>query len=229
VAGEPTADEEILASDVVGRITDEQRVERMARELDRGFAALRGLGPAVSVFGSARTPPDSAEYATAREVGRRLGEAGFAVITGGGPGAMAAANRGAREAGAASVGLTIDLPHEQGVNRWVDLEVPFHYFFCRKVMFVRYAGAFVVLPGGYGTFDELFEAMTLIQTRKVHHFPLILVGGEYWNGLVTWLRERVAAEGKIAAADVDLVHVTDDLDEVVARVADAADAQGIRP
>lgn len=227
--GEPTADEEILASDVVGRITDEQRVERMARELERGFAALRGLGPAVSVFGSARTPPDSPQYATAREVGRRLGEAGFAVITGGGPGAMAAANRGVQEAGAASVGLTIDLPHEQGVNRWVGLEVPFHYFFCRKVMFVRYAGAFVVLPGGYGTFDELFEAMTLIQTRKVHHFPLILVGSEYWSGLVTWLRERVAAEGKIAAADVELVHVTDDLDEMVARVAGAADAQGMPP
>jgi len=227
VDGEPTADEEILASDVVGRITDEQRVERMARELERGFAALRGLGPAVSVFGSARTPPDSPQYATAREVGRRLGEAGFAVITGGGPGAMAAANRGVQEAGAASVGLTIDLPHEQGVNRWVGLEVPFHYFFCRKVMFVRYAGAFVVLPGGYGTFDELFEAMTLIQTRKVHHFPLILVGSEYWSGLVTWLRERVAAEGKIAAADVELVHVTDDLDEMVARVAGAADAQGM--
>ncbi|HEV2754072.1 MAG TPA: TIGR00730 family Rossman fold protein [Solirubrobacteraceae bacterium] len=228
MADEPTPDEEILASDVVGLISDEQRVERMARELARGFAALGGLGPAVSVFGSARTPPDSAQYATAREVGRRLGQAGFAIITGGGPGAMAAANEGAQDAGAASVGLTIDLPQEQGVNRWVDLEVPFHYFFCRKVMFVRYAGAFVVLPGGYGTFDEMFEAMTLIQTRKVHHFPLILVGGEYWSGLMTWLGERVAAEGKIAAADVQLVHVTDDLDEVVARVADAADAQGMR-
>ncbi|HEV2770635.1 MAG TPA: TIGR00730 family Rossman fold protein [Solirubrobacteraceae bacterium] len=227
MAGEPTPDEEILASDVVGRISDEQRVERMARELARGFAALRHLGPAVSVFGSARTPPDSPQYATAREVGRRLGEAGFAVITGGGPGAMAAANQGAQAAGAASVGLTIDLPQEQGVNRWVGLAVPFHYFFCRKVMFVRYAGAFVVLPGGYGTFDELFEAMTLIQTRKVHHFPLILVGSEYWSGLMTWLRERVAAEGKIGVADLELVHLTDDLDEVVDRVADAADAQGM--
>ncbi|MDQ3770116.1 MAG: TIGR00730 family Rossman fold protein [Actinomycetota bacterium] len=198
----------------------------MAAELAQGFVTLRGLGPAVSVFGSARTPEGSTEHRQACEVGRRLGAAGLAVITGGGPGAMAGANRGAQEAAACSVGLTIDLPHEQGANGWLDLEVPFHYFFCRKVMFVRYASAFVVLPGGYGTFDELFEAMTLIQTRKVHHFPLVLVGRDYWGGLVEWLRQRVLGEGKVGPRDVDLLHVTDDLDEVVAVVAEAARLQG---
>jgi len=197
----------------------------MAAELARGFAALRGLGPAVSVFGSARTPVGSPEHARARELGRKLGASGLAVITGGGPGAMAGANQGAREAGAHSVGLTIDLPHEQGANPWIDLEVPFHYFFGRKVMFVRYASAFVVLPGGYGTFDELFEAMTLIQTSKVHHFPLVLVGTDYWGGLVGWLRDRVLAEGKIGQTDLELLHVTDDLDETVALVAEAARVQ----
>ncbi|HEV2821039.1 MAG TPA: TIGR00730 family Rossman fold protein [Solirubrobacteraceae bacterium] len=197
----------------------------MAAELAQGFTALRGLGPAVSVFGSARTPEGSPEYEQACELGRRLGAAGLAVITGGGPGAMAAANRGAQDAAARSVGLTIDLPHEQGANAWIDLEVPFHYFFCRKVMFVRYASAFVVLPGGYGTFDELFEAMTLIQTRKVHHFPLLLVGADYWGGLVDWLREPVLGEGKIGPRDVELLNVTDDLDEVVAVVAQAARIQ----
>jgi uncharacterized protein (TIGR00730 family) len=198
----------------------------MAAELAQGFAALRGLGPAVSVFGSARTLEGSPGHERACELGRRLGAAGLAVITGGGPGAMAGANQGAQEVGARSVGLTIDLAHEQGANRWLDLEVPFHYFFCRKVMFVRYASAFVVLPGGYGTFDELFEAMTLIQTRKVHHFPLVLVGAGYWGGLVDWLRDRVLAEGKVGAADLEMLHLTDDLDEAVARVADAVRLQG---
>ena len=198
----------------------------MAAELAQGFVALRGLGPAVSVFGSARTPEGSREHEQACELGRLLGAAGLAVITGGGPGAMAGANQGAQEAAGCSVGLTIDLPHEQGANRWLDLEVPFHYFFCRKVMFVRYASAFVVLPGGYGTFDELFEAMTLIQTRKVHHFPLVLVGTDYWGGLVDWLRERVLGEGKIGPRDVELLHLTDDLDEVVAIVTQAARLQG---
>jgi uncharacterized protein (TIGR00730 family) len=197
----------------------------MADELGHGFAALRGLGPAVSVFGSARTPEGSPEHEQACELGRRLGAAGLAVVTGGGPGAMAGANQGAQEAGARSVGLTIDLVHEQGANRWLDLEVSFHYFFCRKVMFVRYASAFVALPGGYGTFDELFEAMTLIQTRKVHHFPLVLVGTDYWGGLVGWLRDRVLGEGKIGAADLELLHLTDDLDEAVALVAEAVSLQ----
>jgi uncharacterized protein (TIGR00730 family) len=198
----------------------------MAAELAQGFAALRGLGPAVSVFGSARTPEGSAEHEQACELGRRLGAEGLAVVTGGGPGSMAAANQGAQEAGTRSVGLTIDLPGEQGVNRWVDLEVPFHYFFCRKVMFVRYASAFIILPGGYGTFDELFEAMTLIQTRKVHHFPLVLVGTDYWGGLVGWLRDRVLAEGKVGPADLGLLQVTDDLDEAVVVAAEALSRQG---
>ncbi|MDQ3608487.1 MAG: TIGR00730 family Rossman fold protein, partial [Actinomycetota bacterium] len=175
--------------------------------------------------GSARTPEGSPEHERSCELGRRLGAVGLAVITGGGPGAMAGANQGAQEVGARSVGLTIDLPHEQGANRWIDLEVPFHYFFCRKVMFVRYASAFVVLPGGYGTFDELFEAMTLIQTRKVHHFPLVLVGTDYWGGLVAWLRDRVLGEGKIGPADLELLHLTDDLDEAVAVVAEAVRVQ----
>ena len=192
-----------------------------------GFSALSGIHRAVSVFGSARTPEGSPGYELGREVGRRLGEAGFAVITGGGPGAMAAANRGAREAGATSIGLNIDLPFEQDDNRWLDVSLDFHYFFCRKIMFVRYANAFVVLPGGYGTLDELFEALCLIQTGKIRSFPVILVGTEYWGGLFAWLRDRVLVEGKIDAGDLELFHLTDDLDEVLARVTRAAAEQGV--
>ncbi len=227
-----TPDEELIAAQeaaVVHHISDAQRVERMRAELEMGFRALNGLGPAVSVFGSARTPEGHADYALGRELGARLGRAGFAVITGGGPGVMEAANRGARDVGAHSVGLGIDLPFEQGLNRFVDLPLDFHYFFCRKVMFVRYASAFVVLPGGYGTFDELFEALVLIQTRKIQHFPILLVGRDYWTGLVDWLRTRPLAEGKIGAPDLDLVEVTDDLDLVVERIGTAADEQGVRP
>ena len=223
-------DEELFAAQeavVASLVTDEDRVERMRAELAMGFERLATLGPAVSVFGSARTPRDSPEYELARAVGRRLGEAGFAVITGGGPGAMEAANRGARDARATSVGLTIDLPFEQGHNAFLDLSVDFHYFFCRKVMFVRYASAFVVLPGGYGTFDELFEALCLIQTGKVRVFPILLVGSSYWTGLVEWLRESVLGGGKIDPDDLELLHVTDDLDRVVESVERAAAAQGV--
>lgn len=213
---------------VAHEITDATRVERMAAELEMGFRELADVHRAVSVFGSARTAPGSREYELAREVGRRLGDAGFAVITGGGPGAMEAANRGAREAAALSIGLNIDLPFEQGhAQRWVDRSLDFHYFFCRKVMFVRYANAFVVLPGGYGTFDELFEALCLIQTEKIHSFPVILVGTAYWSGLVDWLRDAAAAEGKISPEDLDLLHVTDDLDLVVETVVIAALQQGV--
>ena len=223
-------DEELFAAQeavVASLVTDEDRVERMRAELAMGFERLATLGPAVSVFGSARTPRDSPEYELARAVGRRLGEAGFAVITGGGPGAMEAANRGARDARATSVGLTIDLPFEQGHNGFLDLALDFHYFFCRKVMFVRYASAFVVLPGGYGTFDELFEALCLIQTGKVRLFPILLVGSSYWTGLVEWLRESVLGGGKIDPDDLELLHVTDDLDRVVESVERAAAAQGV--
>ncbi|MDQ3677467.1 MAG: TIGR00730 family Rossman fold protein [Actinomycetota bacterium] len=223
-----TPDEELLGAEAqvsLSEISDETRLERMRAELAMGFRELAGESPAVSVFGSARTPPGTQEYELAREVGRRLGEAGFAVITGGGPGAMEAAHRGAREAGARSIALNIDLPFEQPASGWVDLSLDFHYFFCRKVMFVRFANAFVVLPGGYGTLDELFEALCLIQTEKIRSFPVILTGTAYWSGLVTWLRDRTLGEGKISARDLDLLHVTDDLDEIVERVQRAAAQQ----
>jgi uncharacterized protein (TIGR00730 family) len=227
-----TPDEELIAADepvVTSLVTDEDRVERMRGELRMGFDRMRDLGPAVSVFGSARTPPGTPEYALGKELGRRLGAAGFAVITGGGPGVMAAANEGARVAGATSVGLGIDLPFEESVNEWVDHRVDFHYFFTRKIMFVRYASAFVVLPGGFGTLDELFEAATLIQTRKIRDFPILLVGGDYWTGLVDWMRDRMLGSGKINAIDLDLLEVTDDLDFVIDVVRDAAVAQGVPP
>jgi uncharacterized protein (TIGR00730 family) len=226
-----TPDEELIGAQeeaVVHEITDAMRVARMATELAMGFRELHGLHRAVSVFGSARTRPGTPEYELAREVGRRLGAAGFAVITGGGPGAMEAANCGARDVAALSIGLNIDLPFEQGhASGCVDLSLDFHYFFCRKVMFVRYANAFVALPGGYGTLDELFEALCLIQTEKIHSFPVILVGIAYWSGLVDWLRERVAGEGKIDVEHLDLMHLTDDLDDVVERVQRAAVEQGV--
>ncbi len=213
-----TPDEELLEAEV-GEISslldDAARVDRMRGELDHGFEQLSGLGPAVSVFGSARTPSTEPQYEQARDMARRLGGEGYAIITGGGPGMMEAANRGARDAGARSVGLGIDLPHEQGMNEWVDLPLQFHYFFTRKVMFVRYASAFVVFPGGFGTLDELFEAATLRQTGKVRWFPIVLFGSSYWSGLIDWLRDPVRAEGKISVSDVDMLEVTDDPDRVV--------------
>jgi uncharacterized protein (TIGR00730 family) len=226
-----TPDEELIGAQeaaVEHEITDATRVERMAAELEMGFDALQDLHRAVSVFGSARSAPGSPGYELAREVGRRLGDAGFAVITGGGPGAMEAANRGARDVGALSVGLSIDLPFEHDhAHLWVDLALDFHYFFTRKVMFVRYANAFVVLPGGYGTFDELFEALCLIQTEKIRDFPIVLMGTDYWSGLLDWLRETAAGEGMISVADLDLLCVTDDLDVVVETVLRAAVEQGV--
>jgi uncharacterized protein (TIGR00730 family) len=213
-----TSDEELLEAEtaqIAHLYTDADRVERMAGELRTGFATLSGLPEAVSVFGSARTARDDPQYGAAREVARRLGEEGYAIITGGGPGIMEAANRGAADAGVRSIGLGIDLPHEQGLNEWVDLPLEFHYFFTRKVMFVRYASAFVVFPGGFGTFDELFEAATLRQTEKVRWFPIVLFGSEYWDGLVRWLRDRVQAEGKISEEDWRMIEVTDDPDRVI--------------
>ena len=214
-------DEELLEAetvDVETYLTDEHRIERIDEELRNGFAALAHVGKAVSIFGSARTPAGDPEYERAREMARLLGEAGFAIITGGGPGIMEAANRGAKEAGVPSIGLDIELPHEQFQNQWVDLPLTFHYFFARKVMFVRYASAFVVFPGGFGTLDELFEAATLRQTRKIRHFPILLVGAEYWQGLVDWLSGPVLEGGKIAAEDVKRLQIADDLDDVLAIV-----------
>ena len=195
--------------------TDPWRVLRIQSEFVEGFGALAELGPAISVFGSARTKPDHPFYALAEQIGAKLAAAGFGVITGGGPGAMEAANKGALEAGGPSVGLGIELPHEQGINRYVDLGLNFRYFFARKTMFVKYAQGFVVLPGGFGTFDELFEAMVLVQTQKVTSFPVVLVGTAYWSGLIEWMRSTVLAEGKVNEDDLDILQVIDDPDEVV--------------
>jgi hypothetical protein len=194
---------------------DMWRVLRIQSEFVEGFGALAELGPAISVFGSARTSPDDPVYALGVEVGRLLVEAGFAVITGGGPGAMEAANRGASEAGGLSVGLGIELPFEQKLNSYVELGIDFRYFFARKTMFVKYAQGFVVLPGGMGTLDELFEAVTLVQTRKVTSFPIVCLGTDYWGGLIAWLREAVAGRGNISPADIDLLQLTDDPAEAV--------------
>ena len=195
--------------------TDPWRVMRIQSEFVEGFGALAELGPAVSVFGSARTKPGSPFYELATQVGRRLVEQGYAVITGGGPGAMEAANKGARDAGGASVGLGIELPFEQGLNEHVNLGVNFRYFFARKTMFVKYAQGFIVLPGGFGTLDELFEALTLVQTQKVTSFPLVLMGSEYWGGLLTWLNGTLAEHGTISREDLGLLQLTDDVDEAV--------------
>ena len=202
--------------------SDPWRVLRIQAEFVEGFGALAELGRAVSVFGSARVHADEPEYALGKEVGRLLVEAGYAVITGGGPGAMEAANRGACEAGGVSVGLGIELPFEQGMNEWVDVGVDFRYFFARKTMFVKYAQGFIVLPGGFGTFDELFEALVLVQTKKVTSFPVVLLGHAYWDGLVDWLRSTVLPGGKVNARDLDLFSVTDDPAEAV-RIVMAAD------
>ncbi|MGH3490193.1 MAG: TIGR00730 family Rossman fold protein [Actinopolymorphaceae bacterium] len=198
--------------------TDPWRVMRIQSEFVEGFGTLAELGPAISVFGSARTALTDPEYATAERLGAALARAGYAVITGGGPGVMEAANKGASEAGGVSVGLGIELPYEQGMNPWVDIGVNFRYFFARKTMFVKYAQGFVVLPGGFGTFDELFEALTLVQTRKVTRFPVVLMGTAYWSGLLAWLRDTVLVGGKIRARDVDMLIVTDDVDEAVRRI-----------
>ncbi len=202
--------------------TDPWRVLRIQSEFVDGFGALAELGPAVAVFGSARTAPDNPSWAVAEEIGRRLAEAGFAVITGGGPGMMEAANKGAVDADGVSVGLGIELPFESGLNPYVELGVNFRYFFVRKTMFVKYSQGFVVLPGGFGTFDELFEALTLVQTRKVTSFPIVLVGRDYWSGLIDWLRDTVLAQGNVNAADLDMVTVTDDPAEAVQVMVDAA-------
>ncbi|HEX2851058.1 MAG TPA: TIGR00730 family Rossman fold protein, partial [Acidimicrobiales bacterium] len=212
-----TADEQLLSSIRLSHLAlnDTDWIRAIDEELAAGFGALHGIGRAVSVFGSSRTPRGHADYALARAVGAELGRAGFAVITGGGPGLMEAANRGAREVGAVSVGLNIDLPREQHLNRYLDVSVGFRHFFVRKLMFVRYASAFVALPGGYGTLDELFEALTLIETDKIRHFPVVLVGSAFWAGLTDWIRGRLVAEGTVVDGAAALVHVVDDPRQVV--------------
>ncbi|GAA2245331.1 TIGR00730 family Rossman fold protein [Rarobacter faecitabidus] len=198
---------------------DPWRVLRIQSEFVEGFGALAELGPAVSVFGSARTKPDHRDYVAGERIGSRLAEEGFAVITGGGPGVMEAANKGAHEAGGTSVGLGIELPFEQGMNSYVNLGVHFRYFFARKTMFVKYASGFIVLPGGFGTLDELFEALTLVQTKKVNAFPIVLVDSEYWSGLFRWLGDSVATRGMINPRDLELFRLMDDPDEAVEFVA----------
>jgi uncharacterized protein (TIGR00730 family) len=197
---------------------DSWRVFRIMGEFVEGFDELSALGPAISIFGSARVSEDDPMYAKCVETARLIGEAGFTVITGGGPGIMEAANRGAREAGAPSVGCNIELPFEQGTNAYVDMAIDFRYFFVRKTMFMKYAEAFVIFHGGFGTLDELFESLTLIQTRKVWNFPVVMFGTDYWGGLIEWIRDRLVAEGKISPEDMDLFLCTDSPEEVVEHI-----------
>ncbi len=215
---EPTFDEELLLwlGDEPSGVqeADVERVRDIAAELARGFDSLARVGPAVTVFGSARTPRDHPHYALVREVGACLGGAGYAVITGGGPGLMEAANRGARDAGALSIGCNIELPREQAPNPYLDIGLRFRHFFARKVMFVRYASAFVIAPGGYGTLDELFEALTLIQTATIRHFPVILLGEGEWDGLLDWLHARALADRRIDAEDLAVLHKVEHPSEV---------------
>jgi uncharacterized protein (TIGR00730 family) len=217
-----TADQRLLDSTQRQdwKTKDAWRALRILSEFVEGFDTLADLPNAVSVFGSARSKPGSPECELAERLGTALADAGYAVITGGGPGVMEAANKGATEAGGRSVGLGIELPFEQGLNDWVDIGIDFRYFFARKTMFVKYAQAFVVLPGGFGTMDELFEALTLVQTRKVTRFPVVLLGVEYWRGLLDWMRTTMLAEGKITEADLELVYLTDDVEQAVRHIVD---------
>ena len=194
---------------------DPWRVLRIQAEFVEGFGALSEVGPAVSVFGSARTREDSKYWTLAYEIGRLLVDEGVAVITGGGPGAMEAANKGAWDAGGKSIGLGIELPHEQSMNPWVNVGINFRYFFARKTMFVKYSSGFIAMPGGFGTMDELFEALTLVQTSKIHSFPIVLVGSDYWRGLVDWVAGSMVAEGTLDEAELDLIHLVDEPEEAV--------------
>jgi uncharacterized protein (TIGR00730 family) len=218
-----TADQRLLDSGQrhEWKTKDAWRALRILSEFVEGFDILADLPPAVSVFGSARAKPESPEWAMAERLGAALAMAGYAVITGGGPGVMEAANKGATQAGGLSVGLGIELPFEQGLNQWVDIGIDFRYFFARKTMFVKYAHAFVVLPGGFGTIDQLFEALTLVQTRKVTRFPVVLMGTRYWHGLLDWMRTTMATGDRIGQADLDLVFLTDDVDEAVGHIIEA--------
>jgi uncharacterized protein (TIGR00730 family) len=207
--------------------TDPWRVLRIQAEFVEGFGLLAELGPAVSIFGSARMARGTAEYEKAERIAAGLAEVGYSVITGGGPGIMEAANKGATEGGGVSVGLGIELPREQGLNEYVDIGLEFRYFFVRKTVFIKYSQAFVVMPGGFGTMDELFEAVTLVETGKITRFPIVLVGSSYWGGLITWLREKVLEEGKISAGDLDLLTVVDSAEEVVEAITTAHAQAGL--
>ena len=222
---EQTADLHLLQRDASGQ--ESWRSLRILAEFVEGFEALRELPPALTVFGSARVTENDPEYRAARAFGAAAAAAGFAIITGGGPGVMEAANRGCREGGGTSVGCNIELPYEQHLNPYVDLGIDFRYFFVRKTMFVKYAEGFVVFPGGFGTLDELFEALTLVQTGKVVHFPIVLYGSDYWSGLEGWLRDRVLAEHKIDGGDIDIFHVCDDPQEAVAHISEVLARRGL--
>ena len=216
-------DQRILSSDE--KASDlERHVAMIAQEFREGFEAVDKIDrPAVTIFGSARVREDDPSYQTAREAARRFAERGWAVVTGGGPGVMEAANRGARDGGGLSVGFNIELPHEQLSNDYVDLSLTFRHFYARKTMFVKAAEGFLVFPGGFGTADELFEALTLIQTGKVLHFPVVLFNSDYWGELLTWVRGELLADGMISPEDLDLLYVTDDVDEAVAQVLECYD------
>jgi uncharacterized protein (TIGR00730 family) len=227
-----STDEELLAAErraVAATLSDSERIERIDHEMAYGFLALRNVGAAVSVFGSSTMSDSDPLYERSRTVAHGLAQHGFAVITGGGGGLMAAANRGAQEGGGRSIGLNIELPREQAPNPYVDLGLRFHHFFVRKLMFVRFASAFVVLPGGFGTLDELFEALVLIQTGKIHHFPVMLYDSGYWEGLVDWIRETVLSRANIAPADLLLLRLVDDPAAVCTIAGAAAAAQGLTP
>ncbi len=214
--GRPTADAHLLATPAESldfTTTDPWRVLRIMGEFVSGFDALADVGPAVTIFGSARTVESDPEYQAARKTAALIGKAGYTIISGGGPGIMEAANRGAREAGAGSVGLNIELPYEQHVNPYVDYSIDFRYFFVRKTMLVKYSQAFIIFPGGFGTLDELFESLVLIQTGKIHNFPVVLYGRRYWQGMIDWLRDTVLPGGKVASADLDLLLMADTPEE----------------
>jgi len=216
-----TEDQKLLRSHLLAGFqeTDTWRTLRIMGEFVEGFDALADVGPAVSIFGSARVGRRNRYYTAARRLAAELVKQGFAIITGGGPGIMEAANRGAKEAGGLSIGANIELPFEQGLNEYVDLGMQFRYFFVRKVMFVKYAEGFVIFPGGFGTLDELFESLTLIQTGKVDHFPVVLYGTDYWEGMMRWIREKPLYEEKISPEDLDLLTVTSDIDEACEAIA----------
>jgi len=207
------ADKQYVINEIT--IKDSWRLFHIIAEFVEGFEALAELPPAVTIFGSARAKPEDEVYQKAELIATRLAENGFAVITGGGPGVMEAANKGAALAGGQSVGLNIQLPFEQYPNPYSNLNLSFRYFFVRKVLFVKYAVAYVILPGGFGTMDEFFEAVTLIQTKKIKPFPVILVGTDYWKGLLDWIRETVLKQGIISPDDLDILHLTDDPDDIV--------------